>query len=789
MIIRDRFDRLRRQKDSEHEQALVRIVIVAILFAYVLIQASDLPAAHMLVALGGSYLGLALIIYTLILFSPAPSPARRFAAMVTDFAVLSGFMHFGGADAAPFYPVYLWIAFGNGFRFGLRYLAASVGLAAAGFLAVVLTTGFWLREWPLALGLFAGLIVLPGYAATLIRRLTEAKAQAEAASQAKTRFLAGVSHELRTPLNAIIGTSDLMGDTPLDSDQREMVHTVKTAGTTLLALIDDILDVSRIEANRATLNAADFDLHAALADVLAILRPVAANKGLRLVVSIHAAMPWRLHGDVKHFRQILTNLIGNAIKFTESGHVLVTADRSDSADNGDDRGGAAGNADVKRLRVAVSDSGIGIPPHQQARIFEQFARGDDAVNRRFGGTGLGLAISRGLAELAGGTLTVKSVPDEGSTFTLEIPYGTARAPDTLPDAAPGQVMVISDDEALRGQLRQRLVAVGVHVLAARAADLAQNGGAAPFAPDVPPVIVIDSRAGMEKGVAAALACSRRGDVCVLLRSGADGAPATIMFGEEGAAETGAGPACLAILPWPPPDSALCAAMHAAAHFAPAGNKVDATGFKVAGAPTQRGSGLRILVAEDNPVNRKVMARILDRAGFAAELVESGEDALEALDEASFDAVLLDINMPGLSGLDVVKLYRMGALGQPHVPMIALSADATVEMRDAALAAGIDVYLTKPVEPDHLVAEILALVGPDRAQAVEPRQGAPPAQDQPGPIGSQTDDGEEVVLNRAALAGLNAYSGPDEDFAVAHSARLSRQHRPSHGAGRGSGARL
>lgn len=751
--------RLVARPDSEHEQAAVRVVIVALLFLYVVVHAyEEAPGddhALMLVAIGSGYLAISLVILAAIVARPAPSPARRIVAMITDFSALSGFMHAGGEATAPFYAVYLWITLGNGFRYGLPYLAASVAAAAVGFSAVIVTTDFWLQEWPLALGLLAALVILPGYAATLIRKLTEAKAQAEAASLAKTRFLAGVSHELRTPLNAIIGTSDLMSGTPLDPEQREMVDTVKTAGTTLLSLIDDILDVSRIEANRTVADPADFDLHALLAEVLSIFRASAGERRLRLAAQVDPAVPWRLHGDAKHLRQILTNLIGNALKFTQQGAIIVRAEPGEAA------GG---------VRVLVADTGIGIPEHLHERIFERFARADEDVNRRFGGTGLGLAISRSLAELSGGSLTVASEAGRGSTFRLEMPYPPARHPEALPATLPRRLVLSSGDGGLVDDMRGRLSPYGIDVIGADGAE-AMAAVMRDAHPAEPLVVAIDARdEGGAAGAVApvmALAAGRSG-ATLCLRLG--GTPADLTLGASGAAAGGAD--VLAVLPWPASEEALVGALHAAACFAPGAAEppraepaADAAG---AADVRERRGGLHILVAEDNPVNRRVTARLLERAGFRAKLVESGEDALDALAQEAFDAVLLDINMPGLSGLDVVKLYRMGAMDQPRLPILALSADATVETKEAALAAGIDVYLTKPVEPSRLIATIEASIdeGSDRRPAPpalvslsSPEANAPVAE-------AAADAGEPEVLNRRALAALNAFSGPGEDFALA-----------------------
>ncbi|MGB8182726.1 MAG: ATP-binding protein, partial [Stellaceae bacterium] len=546
------------------------------------------------------------------------------------------------------------------------------------------------------------LALLPSYAATLVRRLHAARAAAEEAAAAKSRFLAVMSHELRTPLNSFIGMGALFARTNLDAEQRDMLTTMRLSAQTLLGLINDLLDLSKLEAGKLRPALESFALPELLGGVVALVKPQVEAKHLALTLSIDPRLPMGYRGAPLQLRQVLINLVANAIKFTARGRIALTASFVERTEG------------RVRLQLAVKDEGVGIPPEALGRIFEVFAQADESVARRFGGTGLGLAISKQLVELMGGTIAVTSEPGKGSTFTVTLTLESdASAPAAAPELAGRRLALVSPDSDLVALLQERVRSWHGQLHwhrdePAALADLESGDGRTAL-------IMLDGRANPM----AALAFAHR------ITSERAEPPIVVFIASERGSEAvaGVGAAELAaVIEAPVRPEALAGALMSAlasdvrqhrVETAPAAMPLmSAPSAAIAVAPPspsltppRPAQSLKVLVADDNAANCKILKKVLEMAGHQAVVVGDGEAALAALERERFDLALLDINMPDVTGYEVAKLYRMSHVGEWRLPIVALTADVTSETERLCREAGMDAVLTKPMEPAQLLAAL------------------------------------------------------------------------------------
>ena len=621
---------------------------------------------------------------------PQAAATRRCVAMLVDVGGASFILHMCGGPGAFVWPVYLWIIFGNGLRFGGRYLLLSSMLSLAGFGVVIALTPFWRSEVSLTGGLVAALVVIPGYAYLLVRQLANAQVEAERANRTKSLFMAGVSHELRTPLHAITGLTEVLQTTRLDPDQSSMISTIDMSAAALQSMIEDVLSVSRIEAGAPNRSSVEFDLTRVVADVQNIIGVQTSAKGLHLNTFITARTPLALRGDAARMREVLLSLCANAVKFTAEGRITVAVD------------GDAGPDDRVQLRVEVTDTGIGIEPAAQSRIFEMFTQANPDIAARFGGTGMGLAICSRHADILGGTLGVTSDPGHGSTFWLTVPMETGPQPEE-PLNVRHPIYVVAKEPESGASLIARLRTSGID---AQVAPRPAGGGIVP----VPSLVFVDPGDGPAVVPALPEDC-----VKVLIRSHSDdGLPMPEVQGHYATAIDVSSSDSDALL--------RRAVTIASARFPAALKQLAVPPAARRGSPT-----MRVLVADDNPVNRRVVTRILEHAGHEIITAPDGEQALSVLCEASVDVALLDVNMPVLSGIDVARSYLHSAPTGARIPLIALTADGTSETRVQCLAAGMTACLVKPLRSTSLLDALDGALVSGRPTSVAGRlaeQGSP-----------------------------------------------------------------
>ncbi|MEO9574423.1 MAG: response regulator [Tateyamaria sp.] len=511
------------------------------------------------------------------------------------------------------------------------------------------------------------------------KQLKSARAEAEAASRAKSAFLANMSHEIRTPMNGVVGMAELLCDTGLSEEQQLYVETIKNSGEALLVIINDVLDYSKIEAQKLQLHPEPFDLERCIHDVIMLLQPSAREKNLTLLVDYDLFLPTVYVGDPGRIRQVLTNLMGNAVKFTSQGHVLVRVTGVPDLENGQ-----------AVVNIAIEDTGIGIPEDKIKHIFGEFNQVENERNRQFDGTGLGLAISKRLVDLMSGEMWVTSEDGVGSCFGFKVPFelGTAELP-AHPPVPEGLrlIMVVDDIEANRTILRRQLEQIGMGVMTCSNAKEALEQ-----LNQIDLVLTDHNMPGMDGLELAEATCAAGSEVPIVLLS----SNSTYAASDPGAQHVHA------ILQKPLPRADLFTHLQSVGPLL--GNQKANTANS--GSDERK---MRVLAAEDNKTNQLVFRKMIKNADVDLEFADNGEEAVELFQSFEPDMIFMDISMPKMDGKEAAtKIREIEKERGGHIPIVALTAHAMDGDDQGILASGIDHYLTKPLRKPQIHSKLREL---------------------------------------------------------------------------------
>lgn len=700
---------------GEFAQAILRVTIGVVLlsayYAWV-----DWSAQTWVRYLCWGFVALSFVLFAWIYRAKESSDLVRFLTLAVDMGTPTILLGLTGDRSAILVFVYTWVAVGHGFRFGLRYLRIAWIVSLLAFIAVyglsALIEGFWYQHPMVWLGAFFWIGAPTFYVAKLLeqklvavraaeeariqvervqaeaererveRARTEAeraRAEAVAASEAKSDFLATMSHEMRTPLNGVVGAAELLAAEHLPQKERQLVDWLLTSSRQLRSLIDNLLDLRKIEAGKIALERVPLDLHALMNRLPALFEPEAKRANVRFTKSVSVDAPYMLVGDDVRIQQVLINLTGNALKFTHQGFVRVSVFALEQSD------------DDVTMRFEVRDTGIGIPPENAAQIFDRFAQANPSIHRQYGGSGLGTTICKHLVELMGGTIGFEGHPDGGTTFwftvTLSKQPAEVYGDDAGASARDVRLLFVSDRPGAGDWLAKATGNGNIRFFTVRSIEealktLREDGSASSHA------LLIDGQDDRIdwREIPSAIRAGGVQEPCILLHR---------EVREVDAFDSG-----YACLLKDHDEQRLQRALRGVT----AGTSYQEPLTDDSRQATPGGSGLRILVAEDNAISQQIIAMMLQSGGHQVTLVSDGESVLESYQNLSFDVMILDMHMPGRTGLEVAKVIRLlEANGRTRrMPIIMLTAAASTDLREDSLDAGVDLFLSKPVDPRALL---------------------------------------------------------------------------------------
>jgi two-component system sensor histidine kinase RpfC len=676
---------LSQEAQLEYEQAVIRVVFTFLVVLYFFIHglldgAEGIYTTAFYLASGYEIFSIGIIL-SFIYFKDA-SRIRKMLTMIGDHGMTCLAMYRADEAGAPLFTVLLWITVGYGARYGMSYLYLGMFLSSSGLLLLINTAGFWLEHPIVGYGMIVTNTVIPIFVSKLLKQLSDSKAKAEQADEAKGRFLANMSHEMRTPLSGIIGISKLLYKENLGPSTKASIVTIDQSANHLLQLIDDVLNFSRIEAGTLHIDHEHFDVYETIHTISDTLRPVATDKKLGFHVFISTDVPTSLVGDANRLKQVLLNLCGNAIKFTKSGYVEV-------------RVNALAVSEIEAsLRFEIIDTGIGIPQEALPHIFDRFNQVDDSITRQYGGSGLGTTISKELVELMGGQIHVQSDLGAGSRFYFDIPFliGETFVADEYNDA---KCLIYTKRDSIRERLFSFTSRWGMNIVTT--SDLHNVCR-----------MLVENRDGTGLPILLLDGSSIDGELLEFVQF--------VKFGVSDEVEVvlidtkqthhdceGAITAIVNDLTTP---KQLFNAIHAASRKYDLPSGVT----PLSDAKKDHFKKLNVLIAEDSSVNRTILEEILRSHDMNVVSAEDGDEALELFEDNHFDVAILDMQMPNVGGLDVIREYNSGYGLFRKMPFIVLTANVTTDAKLECERAGASAYMKKPVDEEELLQLIYKFTG-------------------------------------------------------------------------------